>query len=395
MKTVGKEFVHDELVYVPSKLYLRKHYVEVVRCVSCGTDETRDAEHEDIEKEHFRKGTASALLIPRSFCSPELLAHIIYEKYCNAMPLYRQEKDFKAHGVELSRTTMASWIIRIAEEKAKPVYELMKTELLSGSIIHADETTVQVLHEEGRKAKTKSRMWVYCNAKSSGRYITLYDYRPTRAGVNASSFLGDFSGYVVCDGYDGYNSLTKAKRCGCWAHTRRKFVEAMPDDPELRRTSAAAEAVRRCDALFALEREYDGKDADGNQVREPLSPQKRHRRRQQESKQLLDEFFDWLEKVNPAGGTPLSKAVQYALNEKRYLYGFLGDPGIDISNNRAENAIRPFVVGRKNWLFSDSTKGAAASAMLYSLVVSAKQNGLKVEEYLTNLLRADGPIFPY
>ena len=156
----------------------------------------------------------------------------------------------------------------------------------------------------------------------------------------------------------------------------------MPDDPELRRTSAAAEAV-------------DGKDADGNQVGEPLTPQEKHRRRQEESKPLLDEFFDWLEKVNPAGGTPLAKAVQYALNERRYLYGFLADPGIEISNNRAENAIRPFVVGRKNWLFSDSPKGAAASAMIYSLVVSAKQNGLKVEEYLTNLLRADGPIFPY
>ena len=138
MKIIGKEFVHDELVYVPSRLYLRKHYVEVVKCVSCGADESRDARHEDIEKEHFRKGTAPVLLIPRSFCSPELLAHIIYEKYCNSMPLYRQEQDLKAHGVELSRTTMANWIIRIAEEKAKPVYEMMKAELLAGSVIHAD-----------------------------------------------------------------------------------------------------------------------------------------------------------------------------------------------------------------------------------------------------------------
>ena len=257
------------------------------------------------------------------------------------------------------------------------------------------ETTVQVLREEGRKAKTKSQMWVYCNAKASGRYIALYDYRPTRAGMNASSFLGDYSGYVVCDGYDGYNSLTKAKRCGCWAHARRKFVEAMPKEPELQKTSTAAEAVRRCDALFALEREYDGKDKDGKQIREPLSPQERHQKRQKESKPLLDNFFEWLANVNPAGGTPLSKAVQYALNEKQYLYGFLADPCIEISNNRAENAIRPFVVGRKNWLFSDLPKGASASAMIYSLVVSAKQNGLNVEEYLTVLLRADEPIFPY
>ena len=395
MKTVGREFVRDELVYVPAKLYILKHYVEVVKCVKCGTDESRDAEHDDIEKEHFRKGTAPTPLIPRSFCSPELLAHIIYEKYCNSMPLYRQEQDFKTHGVELSRTTMANWIIRIAEEKAKPVYDLMKTELLAGTVVHADETSVQVLHEEGRKAKTKSKMWVYCNAKSEGRYIALYDYRPTRAGANANSFLGDFDGYVVCDGYDGYNKLAKAKRCGCWAHARRKFVEALPDDPDVRKGSASEEAVRRCDALFALEREYDGRDEEGNQIREPISLPERHKRRQAESKPLLDSFFEWLENVNPAGNTPLSSAVQYALNEKRYLYGFIADPAIEISNNRAENAVRPFVVGRKNWLFSDSQKGASASAMLYSLVVSAKQNGLNVEEYLISLLTTDEPIFPY
>ena len=138
MKQVGKEFVHDELVYVPAKLFIRKHYVEVVKCVSCGKNESRDAELDDIEKEHFRKATAPAMLIPRSFCSPELLAHIIYSKYNNAMPLYRIEQDMKDHGVMLSRTTMANWIIKIAEEKAKPVYELMKAELLSGRIIHAD-----------------------------------------------------------------------------------------------------------------------------------------------------------------------------------------------------------------------------------------------------------------
>ena len=160
MKTVGKEFVHDELVYVPAKMFIRKHYVEVVKCTSCGKDESKDAELDDIEKEHFRKATAPAMLIPRSFCSPELLAHIIYSKYNNAMPLYRIEQDMKDHGVMLSRTTMANWIIKIAEKKAKPVYELMKAGALSGLIIYADETVVQVLHEPGRSAKTQSRMWV-------------------------------------------------------------------------------------------------------------------------------------------------------------------------------------------------------------------------------------------
>ena len=395
MKTVGKEFVHDELVYVPAKMFIRKHYVEVVKCTSCGKDESKDAELDDIEKEHFRKATAPAMLIPRSFCSPELLAHIIYSKYNNAMPLYRIEQDMKDHGVMLSRTTMANWIIKIAEEKAKLVYELMKAELLSGRIIHADETVVQVLHESGRSAKTQSRMWVYCTPACSGKYLVLYDYCQTRGGYNAVSFLGDYSGYVVCDGFDGYNKLTKAKRCGCFAHVRRKFVDALPTDKDLWETSAAAEGVKRCDKLFALEREYDGKDKDGKKVREPLSPEEKQRRRNEEVKPLLDDFFNWLMTVNPVSGSKLAKAVQYALNEKRYLYGFLADPGIEISNNRAENAIRPFVVGRKNWLFSDSPKGAEASAMLYSLLVSAKMNGLNAEEYLVKLFRSDVPVLSY
>ena len=240
MKTVGKEFVHDEL------------------------------------------------------CSPELLAHIVYSKYNNAMPLYRIEQDMKDHGVMLSRTTMANWIIRIAEEKAKPVYELMKAELLSGRIIHADETVVQVLHEPGRSAKTQSRMWVYCTPACSGRYLVLYDYCQTRGGYNTVTFLGNYEGFVVCDGYDGYNRLTQAKRCGCLAHARRKFVEALPSDKELWDTSAAAEGVRRCDRLFALEREYDGKDKDGKQIQEPLSPEEKHRRRNEEMKPLMDDFFKWL-----------------------------------------------------------------------------------------------------
>ena len=224
MKTVGKEFVHDKLVYVPAKMFIRKHYVEVVKCVSCGKDESKDAELNDIEKEHFRKAKAPEMLIPRSFCSPELLAHIVYSKYNNAMPLYRIEQDMKDHGVMLSRTTMANWIIRIAEEKAKPVYEMMKAELLSGRIIHADETVVQVLHEPERSAKTQSRMWVYCTPACSGRYLVLYDYRQTRGGKNAVDFLGDYSGYVVCDGFDGYNRLIRAKRSGCFAHYPRSII---------------------------------------------------------------------------------------------------------------------------------------------------------------------------
>ena len=384
MVTVGKEFVRDELVYIPARLFVRKHYAEVVKCPICGEDESLDANRLDVPAPVFRKATAPLPLMEHSYCSPELLAHIIYEKYAKAVPLYRLEKDFASMGVKLSRTTMANWVIYAAKTFAAPVWAKMKAELLSGNVIHADETVVQVLHEPGKKAKTDSRMWVYCAAKSSGRSNILFEYAPTRNGDHAKRFLGDYKGYLVCDGYDGYNKLIEVTRCGCFAHVRRKFVEALPTDKELLPTSKATEGVEWCNQLFILEREFA-----------ELSPEERHRKRQEQSKVVLDGFFAWLLTVNAAGGTKLSKAVHYALNERKYLYAFLQDPAIPIDNNRAENAIRPFVIGRKNWLFSDSVKGAEASAMLYSLAATATANGLNVERYFAELFSARQALLPW
>ena len=395
MEPVGKEFVRDELVYVPAKMFVRKHYVEVVKCPVCGTDETVDADHPDVPAPVFRKATAPTPLIPHSYCSPELLAHIIYEKYAKAVPLYRLEKDFAAMGVKLSRTTLANWVIYAARTFAEPVFARMKAELLSGKIIHADETVVQVLHEPGKKAKTNSRMWVYCAAKSSGKSNILFEYAPTRNGDHAKRFLGDYKGYLVCDGYDGYNKLIGGTRCGCFAHVRRKFVDALPTDPALLATSQAAQGVEWCNQLYTLEREYDGKDEQGKFVREPLPPEEKLKQRQERSKTVLDGFFAWLSDVHPTSGTKLAAAVQYALNEKKYICRFLDDPDLPIDNNRAENAIRPFVIGRKNWLFSDSIKGAQASAMLYSLAVTATANGLNAERYFDLLFTSRQPILPW
>lgn len=193
-EVIGKEFIRDELVYVPARMYVRKHYVETIRCVSCGIDESRDNENDkDIPKQVIVKAAAPAALIPGSFCSPELLAHILYSKYVQAVPLYRQEKDYAACGAMLSRQTMSNWVIWAAVNKAKPVFDIMKEKLLGQPVIHADETVVQVLHEPGRKAKTDSRMWVYCTDKSAGRYLALFEYSPTRNGDNAAKFLGDYS----------------------------------------------------------------------------------------------------------------------------------------------------------------------------------------------------------
>ena len=217
MTVIGKEKIRDELVYVPARLFLRRHVAEVVKCPSCGMDESKDAELPDIEKCQIRTAEVPAPMIPRSFCSPELLAHIVYEKYCNAMPLYRLEKDFAARGAILSRTTMANWIITASELWAKPVWDKMHSELLESNVIHADETVVQVLDEPGKKAKTDSRMWVYCAqheephmgseagcapepASQSPKSNILFEYQPTRNGDHAVRFLGDYHGYLVCDG---------------------------------------------------------------------------------------------------------------------------------------------------------------------------------------------------
>lgn len=282
---------------------------------------------------------------------------------------------------------MANWIIMASQRWIKPVWEEMHKELISSPVIHADETVVQVLHEPGRKAKTDSRMWVYCNGKINGHSNILFEYQPTRNGDHASKFLGDYHGYVVCDGYDGYNKLKKAVRCGCWAHVRRKFVDALPSDKELLATSAAAKGVEYCNKLFLLERMYSGRNEKYEQITEPMTSEERHIARQAQSRPVLEAFFAWLDTIEVFGKTALTKAVQYAKNEKKYLCRFLESGDIPIDNNRAENAIRPMCVGRRNWLFSASVKGADASAMMYSVAATACANGMKVEEYLTELFR--------
>jgi len=180
---------------------------------------------------------------------------------------------------------------------------------------------------------------VYCTDKFADRYIALFDYSPTGNGDNTVKFLGEYSGYVVCDGFDGYNKLTNVTRCGCWAHARRKFVEALPTDKALLSTSTAAKGVNHINELYEIERSF-----------EALTPAEKHKQRQERLKSALDAFFAWLETTNASSGTKLCKAVGYAINEKKDLYSFLKCPMFP--NNRAENAIRPFVVGRKNWLLT-------------------------------------------
>ena len=375
MKEIGKEKAYDELVFTPAKYHIRRHIVYTYKCPECGEyPEDYDNETDDIERCNIRRAYYPKPMIPGSFCSPELLAHIVYEKYAKAVPLHRQEKDLASKHIPLLKATMSNWILTAAEKWCLPVVEKMHELLLTSSVIHADETPVQVLHEEGRKATTDSKMWVYCNGKMNDRSIVIFDYQPTRKGENAQAFLQGFTGYLVRDGYSGYHKVKGVKHCGCLIHCRRYFVNALPKEKKAHPSSVAAEAVRYFDRIYHEEGLLVNMTAD-----------ERYKERLVKIKPLLDELFARLETVQVSGKSALAKAVRYALHEKPFFYTFLQNGNVPPDNNRAENAIRPFAIGRKNWLFSNTANGAKASAVLYSIAATAQANGVDTEQYLTEL----------
>ena len=410
MEHVSWEHVRYELTMTPAKYSLTEYREEVVKCPRCGAEKEKN---DDLStaKPVFHRGKAPAAFIPGSYCSRELLAYIINEKFGKAVPLYRLEGEFKAKNIPLTRTTMGNWFKYVVENSLTHIYHVMKEELLKLNVIHADETVTQVLHEPGRKATTDSRMWVYAGETPDGKNISLFQYAPTRNGDNAVNFLGDYSGYYVCDGYDAYNKLKKATRCGCWAHVRRKFVDALRNKPKGKEDpnalpppedkepeSVSEKAIWYINKLFALEHIYSGEEPEYYEngkfrrwvkAREAMTPEQKKEERQKRSKPVLEAFYAWLETVSAAAKSDLDEAIRYALNEKPYLTRFLEDGNIPLSNNRAESAIRPFVVGRKNWLFSATVDGAKISAILYSIVTTAKANGLDVEEYLTRIFASE------
>ena len=366
LKPIGKEVVREELEYIPAKIQIVRYVRMSYECPKC-----KHTDHPYIEK-----ALTPTSLMNHSLASPSSVANVMYQKYVNAVPLYRQEKDWENLGISLSRATMANWVIRCTEDHLFPVMAHMQMELLSRDILHCDETPIQVLKEEGKKPQTKSYMWVYRTGNDDGPPVILYDYQPSRNGDCAAEFLKDFSGYVHSDGYSGYNKLTNITRCGCWAHLRRKFMEAIPSKRDANASRTSAEIGRDyCDQLFHIEKEL--KD---------LSPEERKLKRLELEKPVLDAFWCWVESLNTLKGSALGKAVTYALNQKPYMENYLLDGRCALSNNAAENAIRPFTVGRKNWLFADSAKGATASAVVYSIIETAKANNLNVYTYLQYLL---------
>lgn len=253
------------------------------------------------------------------------------------------------------------------------MYEELRRQLVKREVLHADETTLQVLHELGKKAQTKSYMWLYRTDRDGGPPIVLYEYQPNRKAEHAVKFLEGFSGYLHADGYQGYHKLPGTIRVvGCWVHARRKFDEALNALPtDKRKGTAALTGLEYCNQLFAWEEQFKG-----------LSPEERRKQRLKEEKPILDELLAWADSVSAAPKSALGKALHYLKEQWPYLLRYLEDRRLELSNNRAERSIKPFVIGRKDFLFANTSLGAQASAVIYSLIETAKETGLDPFRYL-------------
>ena len=365
MKPIGKKFLRHEMQIIPKQVKLLAYYAVTYACDSC---------EKDTGFAHITSVKLPVPLMKHSLASPSTVAYIMTQKYVDGLPLARQEKIWAREGISLSRATMANWVIQCSQSWLKPLYKHMKQELLTHSVIHADETVVQVLKEEGKPATSESRMWLYASAALLRHQVRIFEYQPDRSGKRPESFLRGFAGCLVTDGYAGYNQVQNVTHCGCWAHARRKWREAMPEGATVK-TSKAAVGFQYCNKLFAEERKCA-----------PNHPKYRQEYRQNRELPLLEEYYAWLNTVHPEKGSKLEEAVRYSLNQKQRLMAYLDHGEVPISNNLAENAIRPFTLGRKNWLFCDTPKGAEASAIVYSLVESAKANGVEPFAYLQHVL---------
>ena len=364
LKCIGTDDVRIELVREPSRVYKR-----VYRC-RVYADPIAEAE---TGKADIRRPHVPAPLLPGSYASASVVTDIIVKKYADALPLHRQEQMWKRLGVDLKRNTMANWVIQTAETYLKPFSDAFLRELLKQAVIHADETVVQVNKEPGREATAESRIWAYASSKRAERQIRYFRYEQSRKGACAEKVLGGYKGVVISDGYSGYGVLSEATRAGCWAHARRKWVEAMPDRAT-KENALAAKGLEYCSQLFEVEQKL-----------EKLSDRERLEQRRLLSRPIVEEYYTWLQSIfKPAG--KLKKAITYSLNQREYLCAFLDHGEIEISNNQVENAIRPIVVGRKNWLFCDTQAGANASVVIFTMLETAKANGLNPEGWLNHIL---------
>jgi len=361
------EKTREELCYQPAKYYVKMHrYPVYKRELEDGTTD-------------FRSADGFQPLIANSYVSGELAAHIMYDKYQRGMPLYRLEHDFLMHDIAISRQTMANWCMRLSEDYFSILVERMKIHLLQKDIIHSDDTSVKVIHHQDGSENQKSTMWVYC----SGQFdvpILLYEYQPDRKSEHPKEYLSNFHGYLCSDGYQGYDKVEGVTRVGCLAHARRKFTDALAGYGKNNTSESKRlleDILKRFSHIFHIDKQLSELELEAKQAE-----------RMAKLKPVMEELK---QKLTALDGSILRKskfgeAITYTLNQFPLLENVFLDPRLELTNNRAERQVKPFVMGRKAWLFSNTTRGAKCSADIYSMVQTAKENQLKVPAYLAYVL---------
>lgn len=388
MVPMNPTFVREEIRVTPAKVTRVHYYQEVLMCPECHKDQDGV----------FQKGIVPPALFPHSPASASSVTYVMFSKIFMGLPYYRQEKMFKQLGAAISREMMANWCIMAVQDYLLPVYDRLHEELLKREILHADETVCQVLREEGKTPQSTSYMWIYRTGSDGLPSIVMYNYQPGRGGVYPQQFLEGFVGLLQVDGYQGYNKVADVILICCMAHCRRKFFEALT--PEKRKSLKlldinSSEAIKEpvipetglekyipaeigvayCNKLFYLER----------QLKE-LSPEERKEKRLEQEVPILENFFHWIESLNPTKGSKLEKAVNYTQNHRDSLCAYLKDGRAELSNNAVERMAKSYAVTRKASLFHTSVAGANACAVLYSLVETAKANNLNVFQYIYFLM---------
>ena len=368
---------------LPDEVYSRVEYQPAVKEVVEHHVAVYAAKKNDVDT--IVRADRPVDLLRNSIATPSLVTAIMNAKYTNAIPLYRIAQDFEQSDMILGRATMANWVIRCSERYLSLVYDRLQKHLCSQKIIQADETTCQVT-KDGRPSDAKSYMFVYRTSEHcKERPVILYQYGKTRSKSNIQKFLRGFSGTLVSDAFSGYKSLDKNDEnihsAFCWAHARRDYADALKalkgEDKNYAHETVAHKALVQIAAIYKAE-----------EALKDLTAEERYDRRQREVKPLVEAYFAWVHEQDPA--TILSQktrdGLNYSMNQEKYLKVFLEDGNIPIDNSATERAIRPFTIGRANWHIIDTVHGAEASAIIYSLVETAKANNLKIYEYLKHLL---------
>ncbi|WP_251672103.1 MULTISPECIES: IS66 family transposase [unclassified Sporosarcina] len=350
------QVVREEAEFIPASLKRIQHVEHTYECTHCKADSNASS--------MIVRGKAPQPAIQRSVAGPSVLAHVIYQKFTQYLPLYRQVKEWARHGLKANDKNLSNWVIRATEDWLAPLYERMKELLACRNVLHVDETSAQVLFRtDGKPAQSKAYNWVCKTIPCQGPVMVLFQSSLSRSRAVLTSFIQGFRGTIICDGYSAYDKLPDIQFANCWAHVRRYWLKANSKNGQI--------GVDFCNQLYALERQF-----------RELQPGKRRRMRKKYSKPIVKKFFKWIEESPFYGTNALATAAEYTLKRKKELQLFLTDGRLEIDNNPAENAIRPNVIGRKNWLFSVSEAGARANAICLSLAETAKLHGIDFYAYL-------------